>query len=205
MNFQNKEQLEVAYIRFRQDIVDRLVRKFDEDIKNTNHMVLGIFTEIAELDEAFANPDGLDLVNCTEEIGDQIFYVVGYSILRDIPLKVRETNATYHLRNVLRTSGKLANLSKKKLAYDKEYDREVETQLLQKIFDQLLNFYDMGHHFNAVEAMNRVYNKLIVRYKDGFNTHAANNRNLDAERAALESQTITEATLNSLMTNEKKN
>jgi NTP pyrophosphatase (non-canonical NTP hydrolase) len=182
----SNEQKQLMYMRFRNDIVDRLVRKFPDDISNTTHMVLGIFTEIGELDDAFTNPDGIDWINCTEELGDLIFYIIGYSILRNIPLKVREINKTYTLRNVLKTAKDLADLSKKKLAYDKEYDREKESELVQKLFDQMLNFYDMGHRFNPVDAMDRVYNKLIVRYKNGFTTQAATNRNLEAERAALE-------------------
>jgi len=188
----NIEQKRIAFIRFRNDIVDRLVRKFPTDIENTNHMVLGLFDEIGELDEAFASTDGLDRINIMEEHGDLIFYAIGYSILRQIPVEIRESNKTYTLRNILRTSSKLSCLSKKKLAYDKDYDREKEVALLQTLFDQLFNFYDMGVHFDAVDAMNRVYNKLNVRYKDGFTTEAANNRNLEAERVALETSSNVE-------------
>jgi cytochrome c556 len=149
-------------------------------------MVLGLFDEIGEMDEAFASTEGIDTINIKEEHGDLIFYCIGYSVLRNIELEVREVNRTYTLRNILRTSSKLATLSKKKLAYDKDYDREKECALLQTLFDQLFNFYDMGYYHDPVEAMERVYNKLIVRYKDGFSTEAANNRNLEAERSALE-------------------
>jgi NTP pyrophosphatase (non-canonical NTP hydrolase) len=177
------------YERYRRDIVDRLVRKFEKDIDNTNHMVLGIFTEIGELEDCFESNDGIDWINATEELGDLIFYIVGYSILRDIPLIITESSKTYNLKNIRSTAKDLADLSKKKLAYDREYNREKECELVQKLFDQSLNLMDMGVQFSSVIAMDRVYKKLIVRYENGFNTQAANNRNLEAERAALENTT----------------
>lgn len=184
----NQEVLLEMYTKYRNDIVDRLVRKFDSDIYNTCHMTLGIFTEIAEMDEGFADPNGIDLVNIKEEHGDLIFYVIGYSILRNIELEFQKVTRTYTLRNVLRTAGRLADLSKKKLAYDKEYDRLKEQDYLQTLFNQLLNFYDMGYYFDPVESMDRVYRKLSARYENGFSVEAANNRNLKKERAALEKE-----------------
>lgn len=167
-------------------LVDSRVRKLESETDNLSHMILGLVSELSEIDEALVDPDGIDWINIMEEVGDLIFYIVGWSIFRGFKLEIQLTHRTYTTRNILRLTGKLANLLKRQIAYDKSIPSEEEQEFSQKILTALLNYYEMGTHINSIAAMDRVYAKLTKRYENGFTVEAALNRDLEAERKALE-------------------
>lgn len=111
------------------EMVELNKAKFPSKEIDSLHMVLGMVTESAELADNFkkklAYGRELDFVNMKEELGDIMWYIIGFCIVNDLTLvDVLETNIR----------------------------------------------------------------KLSKRYKNGFTKEEAENRDLDAERDALEEE-----------------
>jgi len=82
-------------------------------------------------------------------------------------------------------AGELLDVYKKFLAYGKEMD---VTNIIEEIGDSfwyLVNLCRMLD-INPEEVMERCVSKLRVRYPEKFTEERANNRDLEAERKALE-------------------
>jgi len=155
---------------------------------NASHMALGIYTELGELYTALHHTQkDIDEVNVREELGDIMWYIANMATLIDYPLmEVTAGNHTFGFNELFKQSTVLADVIKKHMAYGKELD-------VQKVTDELFllnimchNFYDMGIKVDLHLAMEKVIAKLRIRYPEKFTAEAALNRDLDAERSALE-------------------
>lgn len=153
-------------------------------ILNSVHMVLGIATEILdELDNAVTMED---TVNISEELADANWYIANYcniwNIDMDEALLLPVSNPALTLENLI---GRLQDLDKKELAYNKEASILERKELIARIFlsiEAVANYY----HINMDKARERNIAKLRSRYGDKFDAHLAQNRNLDLEREILE-------------------
>jgi NTP pyrophosphatase (non-canonical NTP hydrolase) len=79
------------------DFVNELTARLDNDMLDQLHMILGIGTELGELEDQYkkhmAYGKDLDTVNVEEELGDILFYVTGLCNLLNITLEgVMEQN-----------------------------------------------------------------------------------------------------------------
>lgn len=72
------------------DIVKKTTRDLGEENLNQYHMLFGIVTEAGELLDIFkkklAYEKEIDWVNVKEELGDLLFYIVGFCIQNDIDI-----------------------------------------------------------------------------------------------------------------------
>lgn len=173
---------------------------------NISHMIMGICSELNELEDAIKKNDK---VNILEELVDMQWYMASYSEIRgnasfvvsfiniqnEYPTtiswfihRVRKTlglRPTKNLKNLYYHVSLLTDLLKKHVAYDKEIDELDEIFLLQRIqqnISEILNFYKLDIH----QGLENNINKLKVRFKHKFTTEEANNRKLDIERIELE-------------------
>lgn len=147
------------------------------------HMVLGMGSELNELQDAIRNRDK---VNIHEEQIDICWYVANYCTLRNknfedfAPKRQRlsyyneeELNDLYYWISVLQ------DLVKKYIVYNREIDVDFEAEALQNIVE-CCNWHDFE------EGLSRNIAKLKARFPEKFTEENANNRNLEVERAILE-------------------
>jgi NTP pyrophosphatase (non-canonical NTP hydrolase) len=158
--------------------------------KDLQHMIIGIFSEFNELEDALA---AREEVNILEELGDCSWYVVNHADVRKFHLLKVDTEETYGYKDFVYTTSKLANLVKRSTIYNKETDLLAEQILTQKAFTILCNFrrVDGNGIYDINDIMRRNINKLTkgknARYKDGVYTdQAAQVRDEAAERKELE-------------------
>lgn len=151
------------------------------------HALIGMTSEINELEEAI---DNADEVNISEELSDQCWYFSLYLDVRGLPtppiLSVIPFNS---YTSLVRNISKLNDLAKKWIIYNKEINTEIEQRYLSLIFTVLSNFY-IDKHTNAVinieRGLQNNIDKLKKRYPDAYSDELAQNRNLEAERKELE-------------------
>lgn len=154
---------------------------------NILHMDFGIMTEIGELLDIFkkelAYKKEIDIVNLGEEIADIAWYCAN---------KLRMTQITYPGRDIK------SYVPDPPLTPEKIY-RTLRTYMAGGMFNgissegPLLYFLEVlasqyGLDFGTLLESN--INKLRVRYPEKFDTEKALNRDLKAERTALEGDEI---------------
>jgi NTP pyrophosphatase (non-canonical NTP hydrolase) len=164
------------------------------------HMVLGMNTEIVELQAAI---EKRDVVNISEEIADVFWYAANYMRIRklcDFEEEMRrwregeyDSSGNYLTEfsvdeNVLKLYSfvaELQDLVKKYVAYNKTITYSKETDTISYIFSRCLS---ICHYYNidVDKALENNINKLKVRFPDKFNDESAINRDLEAERKELE-------------------
>lgn len=143
------------------------------------HMATGISGEIGELIQAFENKDE---ENCIEEIGDILFYIVGYfhgieskpSFTRFYPgMHFAPYMSIHHL---LLDASKLASdvldATIKCVVYDQVLDSERSTNSLQKLYfvlDGCCNYM----HVDIEVAIEKNMEKLTKRYGKKYTDQAA--------------------------------
>lgn len=166
------------------------------------HAVLGIQSEIGEIMETFRDIDpefineDLDLVNLKEEIGDILFYLmmitrefdIPYLVDGTLPNSIDEENSIVDFLLTLNLySSNLVDIAKKKCFYNKP----VDIGEIIKSFNGIcfsLNWI-MGELLIDLEEVTAInINKLMVRYPQKFTTEDAINRDIEAERVALENK-----------------
>ena len=181
-----------------------LVKDLGSLCLNSIHMVDGCATEfLLELEEAFMLKDA---PNITEEIGDGLFFASQLAVMHDVSnafaKKVEE--GVNHLKNgdinnpesLLTPLFKLMDANKGVLVYNRSYS----DPRYDNYKDWILELgYNIGTNIGAMQytpwneitlqkIIDRNYEKLHkVRYKDGYSDDSANNRDILAEREALES------------------
>lgn len=156
---------------------------------NLAHMVLGIFSEEAELTKAIVNDD---TVNIGEEVADKFWYISNYCNLRGY--SIREL---YEWRNewideiaeetdceIYGTSC-LQDLIKKNLAYNKPIDLNKEILYLKMVLSGLSDLITEAD-LDLETILENNINKLKVRFPEKFTEELALNRNLEEERKELE-------------------
>lgn len=154
------------------------------------HMVLGINSEVEELERAVqAN----EYINIGEEIADQFWYIGNYCTIRNFSLEtlfnsplVQQSTGMSFRRNVAflyATVAKMQDNVKKFIAYDKPMKEE--EIVIQKIL-WALNDICTECNLDLPTILNNNIEKLKVRFPEKFTKELAINRNLEAERAELE-------------------
>ncbi len=142
-----------------------------------SHTILGLMSEYSEYIDAVKTNDK---VNKDEEIGDKCWYLAAYCILRDINLEMKIV--TVDTKTYMYNLSLLSNLVKRYIAYNKEFDRELEIELVSKLYANLIN---MAGSSNIENILEKNINKLKVRYPEKFNETKAIDRNLEAEYKTL--------------------
>jgi len=155
------------------------------------HMVLGMNSEISELEEAFEKND---LINVSEELADNFgWYMANYCTFRHLDYSTLFNGVEYmfdlnnkelieHTYNIL---SKLQDLIKKNLAYKKEIKEYLEIEYLEELAKICFSFCKLNNiDFN--KALENNINKLLVRFPIEFTETLANNRDLESERKELE-------------------
>ena len=149
-----------------------------------SHMVLGMCSEVSELQDAIINQDR---TNIGEEIADIEWYLSNYFRFREWDYDIKTDNIFYKpkIKSLNYSISNLQDVIKKFIAYDKEIDQEYEYQLLTAIFTEVQLLYKrFDLDGNAWRSKN--IEKLKKRYPEKFTTQNALNRDLEAERKILE-------------------
>lgn len=162
-------------------------------LNNEIHMVLGAGSEImAELPQAMA---AFDFVNIGEELGDAEWFLCNYANIHGIALpKYIQVSSSGGLAVLSTAIGTIMDITKREFAYGKaEYKKqpvtiEIREALLLNAF-RSINDIAISFKIDMEKVRDRIKAKLEARYgKDqGFSADRALNRDLEAERQALES------------------
>lgn len=162
------------------------------------HCAIGLQTEIGELHES-----AQDLTNKKEEIGDALWYLGAFGnwIEKEcpylfnqfiIPLPGLERDYKIEselLYQLVIESSKFSDYAKRAVFYSKDpSDWKFVLHLTNKIW-QLTDLYCKVYGFTIEDALNANFAKLSLRYPEKFTEELAINRDLDAEREALEKGT----------------
>ncbi len=154
------------------------------------HMVIGMSSELNELDDAIRKED---LVNIEEEVADIMWYAANEATLAKISIVAQLDLGTFYYTDLVHAISDYNDLLKKFIVYGREILEHARAEKLQKIVTICYNFSGMmiGSKiaFTTIDlpkALSRNIAKLEARYPDKFTDEAANNRDLDKERKALE-------------------
>ena len=165
----------------------RTLARLDSNKSDLAHMVLGICTEISELEEAVHKGD---TVGIGEELADMQWYISNYNNLLNreyVQNDSLNTDDISTLINLLYSQcSLLQDLVKKYLAYNKPINSITETSLLDNIDSTILSIYNK-YGISVSECMEKNINKLKERYPEKFDEDCAINRNIIEERRILES------------------
>lgn len=148
-----------------------------------SHMVLGLGSEIAELQEAIENED---IVNIGEELTDIMWYLSNYHTFRKYDLKSGENSVYYNIMDLTHAVSTLQDYTKKFIAYNKEISVISESQTLDTISEIIYSLY-ISNDLEQEKCLQQNIDKLYERFPLGFTTESAINRNTDKERKILES------------------
>ena len=153
------------------------------------HMVMGMVTEITELDDAVTLRD---TVNIGEEVADFYWYLMNYITFRklDIDLKFNKENKyrvdsktlIYGLYN---TTAKLVDHTKKFMAYNRTINLADEIRLIRDL-DLYLQAILLRRSIDLGVVLQNNVDKLLKRFPEGYSDEKANNRDLAAELKELE-------------------
>ena len=165
-------------------------------ILDSIHMVLGMNSEIYELEEGIVNGDE---INVAEELTDIAWYACNYANVRGIIL-----NKTLHSKGTEDTIdgmslemnkclvatyiSELQDYDKKELAYNKLETIEIKNSRAELI-NNIVYVLNACYHqagIDAEKAMQNNIDKLRARFPDKFDEARANTRDLAAERKELE-------------------
>jgi len=150
------------------------------------HMVLGMNTEIVELEDAIKVRD---FVNVSEELADIHWYLANYCTFRKKELsnfseaEIRYQDVTVEALYPL--VAELQDLVKKYIAYSKPIPEPKEIELLMRISFVLGGLYTR-YNLSLEKSLENNIEKLRVRFPEKFSEENAVNRNLVEERKTLE-------------------
>lgn len=154
----------------------------DPVTRNLLHGSIGIVTEMGELNDAMKKED---VVNVGEELADIMWYVSIFD--RHFGIERPELSVPMSVDDeFFKAAADLMNVFKAKIFYDRPWEDSKIINLvnfIQANIDSLCTHYELD--ISKLRAQN--IEKLQARFPDKFTTHAANNRNLEVERAILES------------------
>ena len=168
--------------------------------ENERHMNLGVITEIGEVLDIFkknlAYNKPIDVVNLGEELADISWYIVNKCAFEPIPLEedfdvvladVKELldNKMFRVENLpigLKTEALMHTLL---LAYCGTTNNIFSAPIVQlAILANIAEWYEL----DFFQILTNNIDKLKVRYPEKFTNEAAQNRDLEAERAELEKE-----------------
>lgn len=153
-----------------------------------SHMVLGINSEINELQDAIAIKD---IVNISEEIADTHWYISNmcrmrgydYDALRVFSTVPTGLNSNGLINMLYREISLLQDVVKKNIAYGKSHNDEVyHLGRICWALSDLAKRKGIDIH----QALFKNIEKLKARYPEKFTTENALNRDLEKERDILE-------------------
>jgi NTP pyrophosphatase (non-canonical NTP hydrolase) len=155
----------------------------------TIHMILGMTSELNELNKAEENNDK---VNIAEELTDILWYVSNYGALRNIPIDGYQfpQMGFSSLHDISMCISEISDPVKKFFAYRTDIvgvKREKEVFCFFKLLDTIGEFANVNN-INLYESMQKNIDKLRVRFPNRFDYTKAqeDNRDLAAERKTLE-------------------
>ena len=168
------------------------------------HMILGMNSEFNEVVES------KDLINCSEELTDILWYCVNYCNIQNIDIdqifKFKKHSFYYGIEGLSHSVksifnkkyytdkylislqvaiSKLTDIEKKIFAYKKEIDKQVIINSIREVFLRINDCYSY-FELDSEIYMERNINKLKLRYPEKFTEFDANNRDTDKEREVLE-------------------
>lgn len=154
----------------------------EEKLLDSIHCVLGMTSEY--LDEYM---NATSKINEREELGDLCWYISEYCNIWKIrtPSYYKIPTDT-HLRvdRIPTLIGKLADLDKAALAYQREISIVERTTLINELWETVWMLIE-GLGFEVSDTFNINIKKLLQRYRGKFTAHAANNRDLQKELEIL--------------------
>ena len=168
-----------------QEKAKRTSADLGSDKLNLSHMVMGMCTELPELEDALRKSDD---VNVGEELADIYWYIANYETFRGYDLDDFEPMKAggIGIEKLYYDIATLQDLIKKYVAYDKAINIEEERDLLRHIKENINHFF-MYKRLDRGEYLKKNIDKLIARYPEKFTQYDAVNRDLDKERKILES------------------
>lgn len=167
---------------------------------NERHMNLGVTTEIGETLDIFkkflAYQKPIDIVNLGEELADIAWYIVNKCRFHEVPLEedfnevVDEVGLIIKERMFTDTDLPLELKSEALLVvilmtYCGPTNNMFNAPIVQlAVLANIAKFYEL----DFFQCLTNNIDKLKVRYPEKFTNEAAQNRDLEAERAELEKQ-----------------
>ncbi len=173
---------------------------------NLSHMVMGMSSELSELqkcvNKGITNNAPIDLINLGEEVADGLWYGFNYANLRGIEIPdtlFTDLDKWCEITDIIINIGDLSDIVKRLLAYKQDFEVQEkkrkstegdnyrnERQILLSYLVSLARVATT-HEISLEEIMGKNILKLYVRYPDKFSEDSALIRDLEAERAVLES------------------
>lgn len=143
------------------------------------HMVLGIHSEYNEW------VDSTDLINESEELADILWYLTNYCTFRGYNFERLFDIELKSTLGLVYNSSKLQDLVKKYVAYNKEINVSIESELLENIAYAIKKIY-INIEIDIYQSLQNNIDKLRIRFPDKFDEELAKNKDLVAERKELE-------------------
>ena len=169
-----------------QESSKRTLAKLASKKEDLSHMVMGICSEISELEEAISKNDRNGI---GEELADIQWYISNYNNIIGTEYVGNDTVSSDNIEMLIKLlysqCSLLQDLVKKYLAYNKEINSSVEKSILYNIEGILIAIYNL-YGISCEEYMEKNILKLKARYPDKFENTLALNRNLEVERNILE-------------------
>mgnify|MGYP000900572893 CR=1 FL=1 len=171
--------------------VDRLFVKPEGLVGKTLHAAVGISGEVAELQEClnrWNNGEGFDYENIKEECGDILFYAQAFCSLHSVSMSslivedAETDNLHLSLAVAVACSGKFLDRVKKTWIYSKEFDVQEAVKHLRTVLYEVVALLRYSGS-NVQQAFQENYDKLKLRYPDGYTDQAAQ---LRADKAGVE-------------------
>lgn len=154
------------------------------------HMSMGMCSELVELEEAI---EARDRTNVEEELGDIMWYAVNFASMRRIQIQAQLDVGYFNYKHLVKATSTLTDLIRRITIHEgkKAPDQTVAAKL-QHLVEVCYNF-DFSSNYAKIDlprALDKNIAKLHdVRFKMGYSLEAFENRDLDAERKALENDT----------------
>ena len=196
MNTRIKIQTILEY----QGLAARTCPNLPGEHENERHMNLGVITEIGEVLDIFkknlAYGKPIDVVNLGEELADISWYIVNKCRFHEIPLEEDFDTVKAEVKELLDTQMfteqdlpltlKAEALMHPLLqAYCGPTNNIFSAPIVQlAILANIAEWYEL----DFFQLLTNNINKLKVRYPERFTEEAAQNRDLEAERAELEKE-----------------
>jgi NTP pyrophosphatase (non-canonical NTP hydrolase) len=165
---------------------------------NERHMNLGVVTEIGETLDIFkkflAYQKPIDIVNLGEELADTAWYIVNKCRFHEVPLDDNFDTVVAEISTIIKegmfTEAELplelkseALLTVILMTYCGPTNNMFNAPIVQlAVLANIAQFYEL----DFFQLLTNNIDKLKVRYPEKFTNEAAQNRDLEAERAELE-------------------
>jgi len=183
-----------------QGLAKRTCPSLEVEGADERHMNLGVITEIGEALDIFkkllAYKKPMDLVNLGEELADMAWYIVNKCRFQEIPLdddfEIVLNDTKEFIENRMFTQQDLpvelkseAILTLILASYCAPVDNMFNAPIIQlAVLSHIASWFNL----DFFQCLTNNIEKLKVRYPEKFTEEAAQNRDLEAERAELEKE-----------------